>query len=443
MLTRHKRMHQYLLASRLSLCCLVFFGIFSACGRQTPTVTPEPTPEKKGSITIWGWDDQAMTPLLPQFNALYPDIAVNYVNFPSDDECMDTFKSAYATGEPLPDIMWIENQRMGEFFALDIWVALDVAPYNMDKSLVVSSFLPSITNEEGEIVGLRWDFSIAGLAYRQDVAEKYLGTGDPDELEALLSTWDAFMAKGLEVQEMSGGEVFMFSSLKDAFRVIDGQDPKPLLAGDALNLTGTLDEIYRKLVEMRDLGIADTLVQWSAEWNVAIAGGKHIFYPAPVWFPHFVIEPNDPEGVGQWRMINPPGGGFFWGGTTLSIPQRSENKELAWTFLEWYLLTSEGAFANKEASGMFIPFRPIYDDATYVAYTQPWFGDQDLGQKWFQDIASQSNDVKPPTAYDTELAGIHDLIIDTISVDRTIGVEGTLELLRTEIQAKFPEVELQ
>ena len=36
------------------------------------------------------------------------------------------------------------------------------------------------------------DISTAGMAYKKDVAEKYLGTSDRKELEAMLSDWEAF-----------------------------------------------------------------------------------------------------------------------------------------------------------------------------------------------------------------------------------------------------------
>ncbi len=415
---------------------LLTFLANSAC--QSPT--PPPTPQDTGTVTIWGWDEKSVIPLIPEFNKVYPNIKINYV---VDNEAMDHFVAAYTTGEELPDIIWIETQRLGKFLDMDIWERLDAPPYNADPTLVFPAFYPSMKNARGEIVGFHWDFPIAGLAYRQDVALKYLGTGDPDELEARFPTWEAFIAKGQEINAQNDGKVFMFASLKDAFRVIDGQDPKRLLDGDTIDLSGTLGPTYQKVIEMRDSGVSDTLIQWSEDWNNSIGDGAHIFYPNPTWFPSYTIEPNDPEGKGQWRMINPPGGGFYWGGTLMAIPQRSQNKLLAWKFLQWYLLTEEGARANLQASGAFIPLKSTYEDPTYTSYKQPWFGDQDLGQKWFRDIAPSANDKKPPSIYDQEISEVNNLIIQTLSADKTVTFEQAMELLKKELQSRIPDLKVK
>ena len=72
------------------------------------------------------------------------------------------------------------------------------------------------------------DISTAGMAYKKDVAEKYLGTSDRKELEAMLSDWEAFKQVGIDLQKDTNGEVFMFTGLSSVKYIIDGQNPLQL-----------------------------------------------------------------------------------------------------------------------------------------------------------------------------------------------------------------------
>ena len=418
---------------------LVFIGIVGSAvfmsGQQALSATAE-------SVTIWGWDEKSTIPLLPEFNKRYPNIAVNYVSFSSDSECMQKFKAAYATGETLPDIMWLEIQAIGEFLALDIWEQLDAPPYNVESAMQFESLHPTIKNANGHVVGLRWDLSVAGLAYRRELAKTYFGTDEPQALETLFPSWDALIAKGKEARQQSGDQLYLFASLKDAFRVIDGQNSTPIFDGETMNFQQTIGWAYERIVAMRDAGLADTLVQWGDEWNASVAQKKHLFYPCPTWFPHFVIESNDPQGQGAWGLMTPPQGGFFWGGTTMAIPRQSQHKEAAWTFLRWFLLSQEGGEMNKQINGVFIGLKPLYENPDFASYHNAWFGEQDLGHKWFRDIAPNASPVRPPSKYDAVVSEINNLILQALSEDRAMTLQDAMTGFKEELAARLPELRI-
>ena len=418
---------------------LIFLGVMS--GSLIMLARPVSS-EAAETVTIWGWDEKSTVPLLPEFNKRYPNIAVNYVAFSSNGECMQKFRAAYATGETLPDIIWLEIQTVGEFFALDIWERLDAPPYNVEPGMQFESLYPSIKNGKGEVIGLRWDLSIAGLAYRREFAKTYFGTDDPQALETLFPSWDALLAKGKEMRQQYGDQFYLFASLKDLFRVIDGQNSTPMFEGDTMNFQQTIGWAYERIVAMRDAGLTDTLVQWSNEWNASFTQKKHLFYPCPTWFPHFVIESNDPQGQGAWGLMTPPQGGFFWGGTTLSIPRQSQHKDAAWTFLRWFLLSKEGGDANKRAGGVFIGFKPLYDDPEFASYRSPWFGEQDLGQKWFRDIAPSASLVRPPSKYDDAVSEINNMVLQALSEDRAMTLQDAMTGFKEELAARLPELRI-
>ena len=62
------------------------------------------------------------------------------------------------------------------------------------------------------------DISVAGIAYIKSLAKEYFGTDNPEEMEAIFTNWDAFIEKGKEVLQKSGGKVKMFPSLGDCIK---------------------------------------------------------------------------------------------------------------------------------------------------------------------------------------------------------------------------------
>ena len=80
---------------------------------------------------------------------------------------------------------------------LDIWEDITKEPYNFDTSQVMDYLIPLETSESGIYVGPECP-SVAGLAYKRELAKEFLGTDDPKELEKMLSDWDSFIEKGKE-----------------------------------------------------------------------------------------------------------------------------------------------------------------------------------------------------------------------------------------------------
>ena len=117
---------------------------------------------------------------------------------------------------------------------------LSAEPYNFDESTIFDYFGPLCKDENGAFVCIPMDISTAGMAYKKDVAEKYLGTSDRKELEAMLSDWEAFKQVGIDLQKDTNGEVFMFTGLSSVKYIIDGQNSTPIVSDDKLDLENSV-----------------------------------------------------------------------------------------------------------------------------------------------------------------------------------------------------------
>jgi multiple sugar transport system substrate-binding protein len=390
-----------------------------------------------GTVTIWGWD-KPRDNVLQGFKNKYPNIAINYVNVSSGD-MMKKLQVSLASRSDLPDILMIERDFRGQLVYMDLLENLEADPYNFNRSLIFDYDVPQNSNEYGKIVSVPMDMSIAGLAYKRELTKQYFGTDDPKELQALLSNWDQFIAKGKDVLEKSGGKVYMFTSLREAWQIIAGQDLEPYATGSSINVN-KLATLLVRIRKLSDAGIIDKLDKSSPESNNSFAQNNHIFYPAAIWSPRYQIEPNDTNGSnGRWGLMVPPGGGFMWGGSSFGIPHKAKNKEQAWKFIQWAQLSQEGAEANKK-DGIFTHYKAAYDNPGFINWKTPWFGEQDIGITFFQDIDAVTNYLPLSKYDDTILSNGVVIALKTLASDPEISNEELIEKVTKSIKRVAPEL---
>ena len=136
-------------------------------------------------ITIWCWDTSDNG---KKMNAGFTEatgIKVNMVAVESKD-MTQKLQTTLASGGEMPDVAWLEATYRGKLLSLDIWENITKDPYNFDTSQVLDYLIPLETSESGQYVGPEYP-SVVGMAYKRELAKEYLGTDDPQELEAMLS----------------------------------------------------------------------------------------------------------------------------------------------------------------------------------------------------------------------------------------------------------------
>lgn len=355
--------------------------------------------ELSGEITQWVWGDYEIRGAA-DFNKYYPNIKVNYVSIPSD-EYEQKILTTVATGGELPDVINIESAARGQISNMDILERLDAEPYNLKVDDMLPIGIPLVTNTKGEIVSVQVDNCVGGYAYDRNLAKKYFGTDDPEEMEKMFQTLDDYVEKSKIVGE--SGEDYMFASVDDAYSAVS-----PLFADEAFVTDGklTMDnsilptyEFIEKLVANKAVG---PYVEWTPAWYTSFASNHVVFYQAPAWFISFMMKPNDPDSVGKWGFITPPGGGFSNGGTSYGIPKgaKEENKELAWTYINWLTMSQEGAESFYKAHATPTLYAPAYDTDLYAGEPDPYFGGQNVTAKIMEISQNVNTKARPVTTYD-------------------------------------------
>ena len=409
-------------------------GASSAAATTSTTVATEPL---SGKFTMWWWTEDPK--MADGFKAAYPTITMETVLVDAGDY-LTKIQSTLASGGKLPDVLLGEILFRGKLFEMGILDDLSQAPYNFDRNKIVNYLIPTMTNDKGQILGVETSQNPAALAYRRDLAKEYLGTDDRTQLEAMFKDWDAFISKGKEVVTKSKNKVYMMPSLGDVYYIINGQSRTPRIAGNELN-TAAVTDIMTSIAKFRDAGIIDKIVQWTPAWFSSYGTGKSIFFPTACWGVDNFIKPNDPDGKGNWGLMLPPGGGFSWGGTTMSITKSSKNKELAWKLVEWYNLLPGGSEAKK-AVGVIPVLRETASDPAFANNVDPFFGDENIGKLWMEQVIPTIH-INQITPYDAADIMAFELVLSSMNADYSITAEKAVAVYKEEMLTSAPELNVK
>jgi len=416
-------------------------GTESPAAQEGAGAEPASPEELTATIKVWDWDETFLKEMIPEFNKAYPNITVEYTVVNPNDY-LQKLQSGIASGSDVPDVILGETAYRGKLFDLGVLDNLEQAPYNFDRSQLLDYLVPLMSSPNGELVGVDQQITPAGFAYRRDLAKELLGTDVPEELETLLADWDAFIAKGKEVQEKSGGKVTMLPGVGDAFIALRGQTAQTYINGTEIDLTKRMQEPIAKLMEMRDAGILGKHELWTPSWSASMASGENIFYPMAPWGPKWHIAANDPEGSGRWGLVKAPGGSFTRGGTSISIYKDSKVKEAAWAYVNFMYLSDEGTKIAFEKFGFTPGVKAFYENNQDLIEAgsefDAFFGGQNLTKYFYEKIVPGVVG-EPQTKYESIVDGAFMSLYPLWTKDTGIDAQEALGMFIQEVKNKAPD----
>lgn len=444
----------------LSIAALLVVSMLSGCTPSSGGTTPAPSadssapastassasaesapaPAANSKINIWCWDKSDSRAEMHDLFTKDTGIAVELTAVESKD-MTQKLQTTLAAGGEMPDIAWLEATFRGKLLSLNIWEDITKDPYNFDKGNVLDYLIPLETSEDGRYVGPECP-SVAGMAYKRDLAKEYFGTDDPAELEKMFPDWNSFMKAGQTVQEKSQKKVFMLSSLGAAGIMLKGQSTESFIQGDKLNLEVGMKPILERLIDFKSMGVCDVLDFSSPEEGASYAGNDHIFYPCANWSVVFTIKSNDKEGTDRWGFMLPPGGAFPWGGTVMGVPQKAVNKQDAVTYIKYFFGSEEGAIHQRDFKGNFSPYKPLYEQKDFYSAADPYFKGQDVLQDISQRVLPNIKGVRLPSKYDQDIDDVYNLAIKSINASdgASITADEIIAQMKDDLINKQPTI---
>ena len=354
--------------------------------------------ELSGKIVGWGWDplDVSYQSVIPMFKEQFPQAEVEVVNVPWDD-IHPKLTASIEAGTGDPDFSAVEGYLAPQFQGSGVMDLTEhMAPY-MDK---VAPAKFAEVQSGGKVWGVPWELPPAAILYRTDMFEEAGITEIP-------RTWDAFLTE-LGPKLTKEGEQYLFAmepAVSPTFywyRPLLYQIGSGYFTEDGTILIGD-DKSRRVLQWMYDAihtykyALTGTEYFEGPSWWSALKDNKVATIFGAPWMTG-MMKSQIPEQEGLWRVAPLP----VWdegnaqttllGGASVVIPDHSQNKELAWKFVEKMLLTVEGNLAVYKSSGIWPAFTPVFEDKSWDE-PDPFFGGQAAGRV-FADLTP-----KVPTYY--------------------------------------------
>ena len=333
------------------------------------------------NILFWSWDPNFFE-MVEKMNDIYANVTFDFVTVASADDYMQKLQAALTSGSEVPDILAMEINNLGKFY--DMGIAEDLEAHDINPDFLIPYLAEMGRDNDGTFIGIPNTAAPGGLYYRRDLALKYLGTDDPDEISTMVSDWDSFIETGKNIKEASNGKVSMIPGIDTLVQPLVNQTGLRWREDNKLMVKENFTETIELMKKIKDADIDAGLDVWTPAWNASFAQGNVFCYPGSCWFQSYVIEPNDPDGSGNWGVAEVPGGYYNWGGIWWGMYNQSQNKDAVAAWMK-YELSVEGA-QNKYNLIHFYPgVKAVYED-DYLNKPNEFFDGQNVTELYLKEM---------------------------------------------------------
>jgi len=364
------------------------------------TATPVPAapePEKpSGKIVLWGWDaairDTVVAAgVLDAFNKEYPDIEVEIVSY-SPGDVYTNLPLAITAGEGAPDVCLVENSHLAEYVhmggLLDLTEQLQPHLDNLVEYKLYDC------EKDGKYYCMPWDGGPVVMYYRRDVFEAAGLPTDPDEVSAMIATWDGYYEACRTIKEETGNYCFAHNKANNYARLYEMVLWEQGLGYYDPNTGEVTVDSPENIATLKKLGqfweedlVSDSL-EWTEEWYGELAALEEPIIATLIeasWMDIFLKSWIAPGTGGKWGVAYMPameaGGARAAndGGSVFVIPEQTQNPDAAWAFVEFALGREESVLRMFAISGFIPSLKSTYDDPLFLA-GDSFFAGQNVNQ---------------------------------------------------------------
>ena len=356
----------------------------------------ETNTDLSGTLEVWGWTTDPEYQI-EAFEKAYPNVTVNYTMIGTDyDTKMQTIVDNRTEG---PDVFYADVKTVKNYIESDAWETLNADPYNIDVSDSEDYTVKLGSDSDGNVKALSYQATPGGFWYKRDLAKKYLGTDDPDEISEMLSTTDGMLDVAEKLKEGSNGETHMFASYKDLWQFANyGMRSLAWVDGDKFQMDDYIPEFFDLAKTVRDNGYDAKIDTWSEAWYASCADDS-----VPTWGLQYVIQTGAPDSEGNWGLASMPAA-YFNGGSYLGIYQESQNKELAAEYVKFVCTNKDFLTQYANDKGDYTSLKSVNKGIADGGYEEPWCA----GQNTFKFFSDQMDKINTDivTKYDDTIGNL-------------------------------------
>lgn len=361
----------------------------------------ETNTDLSGTLEVWGWTTDPQYQI-EAFEKAYPNVTVNYTMIGTDyDTKMQTIVDNRTEG---PDVFYADVKTVKNYIESDAWETLTDDPYNIDVSDSEDYTVKLGSDSDGNVKALSYQATPGGFWYKRDLAKKYLGTDDPDEISEMLSTTEGMLDVAEKLKEGSNGETHMFASYKDLWQFANyGMRSLAWVDGNKFQMDDYIPEFFDLAKTVRDNGYDAKIDTWSEAWYASCADDSVFGYAEPTWGLQYVIQTGAPDSEGNWGIASMPAA-YFNGGSYLGIYQESQNKELAAEYVKFVCTNKDFLAQYAKDKGDYTSLKSVNKEIADGGYEEPWCA----GQNTFKFFSDQMDKINTDivTKYDDTIGNL-------------------------------------
>lgn len=283
--------------------------------------------------------------LIYSYNSEFVGLAEKYAGITTDDyrfvqvsdsdEYQEKLDEVLADGEEAPDIFICDASYAKKY--LDSGYTVAINDLGIDYAECTEMFdytLRFASDGDNVIKGLSWKACPCGVFYERSVAEKYLGTSDPEELASSFESWDAILESARKVSDGSDGSVKLISGYTELYNAFLAERENGWIMNGSLNIDPGIEHLFdysKKLFE-EDLTFTDE--RWSGAWWNRMSDRSVVSYWGSLQFAKYQLELNPGEGAtvnptsGDWGVTSSPVG-YYNGGCWVMVSKYCNKKATA------------------------------------------------------------------------------------------------------------------
>lgn len=361
----------------------------------------ETNTDLSGTLEVWGCTTDPQYQI-EAFEKAYPNVTVNYTMIGTDyDTKMQTIVDNRTEG---PDVFYADVKTVKNYIESDAWETLTDDPYNIDVSDSEDYTVKLGSDSDGNVKALSYQATPGGFWYKRDLAKKYLGTDDPDEISEMLSTTEGMLDVAEKLKEGSNGETHMFASYKDLWQFANyGMRSVAWVDGNKFQMDDYIPEFFDLAKTVRDNDYDAKIDTWSEAWYASCADDSVFGYAEPTWGLQYVIQTGAPDSEGNWGIASMPAA-YFNGGSYLGVYQESQNKELAAEYVKFVCTNKDFLTQYANDKGDYTSLKSVNKEIADSGYEESWCA----GQNTFKFFSDQMDKINTDivTKYDDTIGNL-------------------------------------
>lgn len=405
----------------------------------------------KSKIIVWVYSEEyrneleeflKTTPLDLSFEANIR--AVNSADF------ADELQTAIDTGKDIPDVFMLSPDNIKKYIESDL--TADVSDLGLE--VTIERYFPYVaqaaTDSHGHVKAVGWQSDPGIFMYRRSMAKAYLGTDNPDDIQAMISNWDGFYTTAQKVSEVSEGRTRMLAGQEDMLRPFLASDLQPWVRDGKLVFSPRKQAYVEYMQKMASNHLIYTAEQWSEAWLQGISDTQSVFgyFSSGICMLYVMKKAcggkmKGEGSYGDWAVVPGPAD-YCWGGSWFAAYGESKNKDAAGDFISLFTGCTDDETRLDQSiryfrtTGEFAASSEIVSQVRY----DPQFEDSFIGgQNYYQQlsVAAKGISMTNTTTYDSDIGRIFTTYMNQCAGGLKTPDQAVSDF-KTSVSVAFPEL---